>query len=237
MQQFSVRPNSFKEIQKRLIRRMATLFGGVTILVLVVPSLISGAPFDLVTLPILLVLFSAVFAFSIWNSMKKQKALFESLKIIIDDDKITRERLNTPQLVIYKKDVKRITKSVEGNISIEGDNKWNPIVVPAQIENNGDIERILGEISTIVVLTKKPIWQKFFVPISMSGAALYFGMFYATNKYVSIVCGLLLLAVFGFTFVVTLTNKNIDNRTKRFGYVSLILVVVVIYNLYHMIFD
>lgn len=229
MQQFSVRPNSFKEIQKRLIRMMAILFGGVVFSVLVLPSFISGEPIDLVTFPILVVLFGAVFAFTIWSSVKKQKELFESFKIIIDDDKIKRERLNTPELVIYKREVKRITKSVEGNISIEGNDKWNPIVVPAQIENREDLERILADISTIIVLTKKAVWQKFFVPISMSGAGLFLATFYVTNKYVSMVCGLLLLAVIGFSFVVMVTNKNIDKRTKKMGYLSLIAIVPMIY--------
>ena len=90
------------------------IFGTLIILVFGLPVVMANEPVDLGTSPYLIVVFSVIFVFATRNAMRKRKVLFESLKITIDEDKITREQLNTPVLVIYKKDVKRILKSVGG---------------------------------------------------------------------------------------------------------------------------
>src|SRR6188474_150385 len=151
MQQFTVRPGSFKEYQNRIIKIMAFLFGGVLFFVIGLPMLMSDGPSDLGTLPYLIVLFGGLFVFSIWNAIKKQKQLFESFKLIIDEEKITRERLNTPVIVIYKKDVQRIIKTSAGAFCIEGDSKMNPITIPSQIEDYELLEKTLIEIRPLTV--------------------------------------------------------------------------------------
>ena len=233
MQQFTVRPGSFKEYQNRIIKIMAFLFGGVLFFVIGLPMLMSDGPTDLGTLPYLIVLFGGLFVFSIWNAIKKQKQLFESFKLIIDEEKITRERLNTPVIVIYKKDVQRIIKTSAGAFCIEGDSKMNPITIPSQIEDYELLEKTLIEIRPLTVYTKKNFIEKMFVPIVLSVALLFWGHFYISDKVVSIICGILLVLVLGFGFYVSVTNKNIDKRTKRFSYFSLIVLAVVIYNVYN----
>ncbi|HMG93431.1 MAG TPA: hypothetical protein VK589_25410 [Chryseolinea sp.] len=233
MQQFTVRPDSFKEIQKKLIKFMVFVFCGILFLVLGVPLLMSDGPSDLGTLPYMVLLFGGIFAFSILNAMKKQKVLFESFKLIIDDEKITRERLNTPVIVIYKRDVQRIVKSSSGAFSIEGDSKLNAIGIPPQIDNYDLLEKTLNEIKPLTLYTKKTFLEQMFVPILLSVALLFFGHFYIADKIISIICGILLVLLLGVGFYITVTNKNVDQKTKRMSYLSLIVVVVVIFSLYN----
>ena len=233
MQQFYVRPGSFKELQNRMIKIMGFLFGGVLFLALGLPVLMSDDPSDLGTLPYMLVLFGGVFAFSIWNAIKKQKQLFESFKLIIDDEKITRERLNTPVIVIYKKDVQRIIKTSAGAFCIEGDSKMNPITTPSQIDNYELLEKTLNEIKPLTVYTKKNFIEKMFVPIVLSVTLLFWGHFYVGDKTISITCGILLVLILGFGFYVSVTNKNIDKWTKRASYLCLLVLAVVILSLYN----
>ena len=155
MQQFTVRPSSFKEIQNKIIKIVAFLFGGILFFVVVLPTLMSDDPSSDHTLPYMIVLFGCVSVFSIWNGMKRQKALFESFKLIIDDEKITRERMNTPVIVIYKKDVQRIIKTSAGAFCIEGDSKLNAIGIPSQIDNYELLEKTLNEIKPLTVRTKR----------------------------------------------------------------------------------
>jgi len=233
MQQFTVKPGSFKEIQNRIIKIMALLFGGVLFFVSGLPMLMSNDLFDMGTLPYMVVLFGGVFAFSIWRAMKRQELLFESFTLIIDDEKITRERLNTPVIVIYRKDVQRITKTSSGVFCIEGDSKLNAIAIPSQIDNYELLEKTLNEIKPVIVYTKKTFLEQMLVPIILSVALLFLGHFYFSNKLVSVICGILLVLLLGFSFFISVTNKNIDKRTKRASYLCLLVVAVVILNLYN----
>jgi len=230
--QFTIRPDSFKEIQNKIIRIVAFLFGGILFFVVVLPMLMSDDSSNYDTLPYMVILFGGVFAFSIWNGMKRQKLLFESFTLVIDDEKITRERLNTPVIVIYKKDVQRIVKTSSGAFSIEGDSKLNAIGIPSQIDNYELLEKTLNEIKPLTVLTKKNFFEQMAIPILMIVVLLFWGHFYITDKVISIVCGILIVLILGFSFYITVTNKNVDTRTKRVGYFSLFLVALVILNLY-----
>jgi hypothetical protein len=232
MQQYKFRPKSFEDLQSKIIRIMAFLFGGVLFFVVGLPMLMSEGLSDLGTLPYMVVLFGGIFVFSIWNAMKRQKLLFESFKLIIDDEKITRERLNTPVIVIYKKDVQRITKASSGVFCIEGDSKLNAIAIPSQIDNYELLERTLNEIKPVIVYTKKTFLEQMLVPIILSVALLFLGHFYLSNKLVSVICGILVVLLLGFSFYISVANKNIDKRTKRASYLCLLVVAVVILNLY-----
>jgi hypothetical protein len=233
MQQFTVRPNSFKEVQNKIIKIVAFIFGGILFFVAVLPTLMSNDSSYDRTLPYMIILFGGVSVFSIWNSLKRQKALFESFKLIIDDEKITRERLNTPVIVIYRRDVQQITKTSSGTFCIEGHNKLNAIAIPSQIDNYELLERTLNEIKPVTVHIKKTFLEQMSIPILLIVVLLFFGHFYMTNTIVSIACGILLVLVLGFSFFVSVTNKNIDSRTKRFSYLSLFIVALVIFNLYN----
>jgi len=232
MQQFTVRPGSFKEVQGKIIKIVAFLFGGILFFVVGLPVLISDDPSNVGTLPYMIVLFGGASVFGLWRSMKRQKALFESFKLIIDDEKITRERLNTPVIVIYKKDVKQIIKASAGTFCIEGDSKLNAIVIPSQIENYDQLQQTLNEIKPLTVYTKKNFIEKMFIPIVLSIAALFVGHFYVSNKVVSVISGIVLVLVLGASFYVSVTNKNIDKRTKMVSYFSLLVLALVVFNLY-----
>lgn len=233
MQQFTIRPDSFKEIQNKIIKIVAFLFGGILFLVVILPTLMSDdASYDR-TLPYMIVLFGGVSVFSIRNGMKRQKKLFESFKLIIDDEKVTRERLNTPVIVIYRKDVQRIIKTSSGAFCIEGDSKLNAIGIPSQIDNYDLLEKTLNDIKPLTVHTKKTFLEQMTIPILLIVPLLFLGHFYVTDKIVSIVCGVLVVLVLGFSFYISVTNKNIDKKTKRISYFSLLLVALVIFNLYN----
>ena len=141
--------------------------------------------------------------------------------------------MNTPVIVIYRKDVQRIIKTSSGTFCIEGNSKLNAIAIPSQIDNHELLEKTLNEIKPVTVHLKKAFSEQMIIPILLIVILLFFGHFYMTNKIVSIACGILLVLVLGFSFYVSVTNKNIDTRTKRVSYFSLFIVALVIFNLYN----
>ncbi|WP_276372709.1 hypothetical protein [Chryseolinea sp. H1M3-3] len=232
MQQFTVRPDSFKDIQNKIIKVTAFIFCVVLFFVIGLPMLISDDPANVGSSPYMIVLFGGIFAFSIRNAVKRQKALFESFKLVIDDEKITRERLNTPVMVIYRKDVQRITKRSSGTFCIEGDSKLNAIGVPSQVDNYEQLEKALNAIKPIIVHTKKSFVEQMVFPIVLIVPGLFVGHFYITNNIFSIACGILLVLILVSSFYISVTNKNIDSRTKGVAYFSLFIVALIIFSLF-----
>lgn len=56
-------------------------------------------------------IFAILFGISTYRSMKKQKKFLETYKVIISDNEITREQMNTPPLTISFMEIKEIIRS------------------------------------------------------------------------------------------------------------------------------
>jgi hypothetical protein len=93
MQSFKIKPDGFKEIRNKSLKRMIPT----TLIALSIGVWISsinskyegtGGTFYFAFIPILL-------GFSVYRGLKKQKALFESYELTISDNLIVREQLNT----------------------------------------------------------------------------------------------------------------------------------------------
>ncbi|MEY4926201.1 MAG: hypothetical protein RI894_637 [Bacteroidota bacterium] len=77
----------------------------------------------------------AALSLSIYSSINKQKLLFESYKLSISEDGITREQLNTPTINIPYSDINSIIKDSKGNFAIKGATALDTIGVPYLIDN------------------------------------------------------------------------------------------------------
>jgi hypothetical protein len=225
MLEFRIRPNGFNEIKKRLIVTMSALFGAVIFLIVLLPALLSDEPSRFDTLPYLLPLFLGVFAFSVVNGIKKQRLVFESFRLRVDDEKIVRESLHTPTLTIYRKDVKTITKSSNGSFTIQGNSKLNAIGVPAQIENVHLLETTLNQIIPVTVRTTKTFSERMFGPIALSGAGLMAVPIVSSNQTVVGISQVLVVLLLTVCLILIQQSRNVDRRTQRLSWVALIPIV------------
>lgn len=231
MKEFRIRENGFKEIQKRLIVTMSIMFSTIFLVVIVLPALVSDAPGRFSTLPYLTVLFGGICVFSIWTGIKRQRPLFESFVLKINDEQVVREKLNTPTIIINRNDVTKITKHANGSFSIQGKSKLNPIAIPAQIENYQLLESMLNEIKMVSILSSKTFTEKMFFPISLSGAVLMGVTFISKNETIILTCSFLIVVILSVSLVLTQMNQNIDKRTKRLSWIVLIPLAVFIGNI------
>ena len=226
MKEFRIRENGFNEIRKRLIVTMLIIFSAIFLIIILLPVFMSEAPGSFDTVPYVGVLFAGICAFSMWTGIKKQRALFQSFVLRIDDEKVVRERLNTPTLVIHKNDIARITKHANGSFAIQGKSKLNPIVIPAQIENYPLLETMLNELRLVAVLTSKTVLEKLFIPISLSGAVLMGITIISRNETIILICSILIVLILSASLVLTQMNQNIDRKTKRLTWLVLIPLAV-----------
>ena len=198
------------------------MFTVILLIIVVLPAFMSDDPGRFDTLPYLLPLFLGVVVFSIFTGIKKQRSLFESFTLIIDDEKIVRESLNTPTLIIYRKDITKIIRHANGSFVIQGKSKLNPIVAPAQMEDYRQLESMLNEIKTITVLTSRTFLEKMFIPLSFSGVIFMGLTILSENEIVTLLSSILVVLMFLVSLIVIQQNKNVDKKTKRLSWVVLI---------------
>jgi hypothetical protein len=222
MHEFRIRQDGFKDIKKKLVLTLSIMFTAIFLIIIVLPALMSNDPERFQTLPYLVPIFLGVFIFSLFIGIKKQRSLFESFTLRIDDEKIVRERLNTPTLTIYRNDITEIIKHANGSFVIRGKSKLNPIVMPAQVVDYQLLESMLNQIKTIKVLTTKTFLEKMFIPISLSGAILMGITFISKNETVTLISSILIVILLLASLFLIQQSKNIDKRTKRISWVTLI---------------
>jgi hypothetical protein len=216
MHEFVISKEGLSKLKKALIKRILLFTGITSLLVILVSVSISGANDGLVYIIGILII---SIAYSVYSNTKKQQAMFESYKLIITDDAITREQLNTPSITILKKDITEIVKSKNGSFGIVGPSKLNPIGIPAQLERIDELEILLHEIRSITINKVAPLalWIQLGI-LALAGILLY-GTFKVENNIISGLAGLGAVSYLIYSYVIIQRSKNIDRRTKLLSHV------------------
>lgn len=216
MEQFEIKKDAFKEIRKAL-------------LIKAIPNLLLAALFgfaiayfsnneqhsDVKTLPFAIPLILGLLAIGLYRGIKRQEMLFHSYRLILDNNSIIREQINTPTITISYSDIKEIIKNSNGSFTIKGSTTVNVIGVPSQIEDYEKLEKLLSEIKPITEKMHAPFLQKFRGLISILSLGSMAAVAISKDKLIVGVSGAVLLAVLGYSFFEIRRSKNIDNKTKR----------------------
>ncbi len=230
MKQFKTKEDGFKEIRTQLLKVLIPLllvpFIGV-IVIFEFTSITNANETNI--LPIMIPILLVTFAFGIYRGIKRQKAIYESFSLTIDDNCIIRDQHNTPTIRILFTDIKKITKTYQGGFVISGESSSSSIIIPTQIENKPELEKLLSEISEISQNTSKPLLQRLLLPVaSITTIGLLVILYVSYNKILVTISGTLLSILVVWAFIVTQQNKNFDKKTKKASYWFILLFIVII---------
>ena len=153
-QTFKYDPSRFDEVKKALLKKWVPILivaFGVGLYISVVNKK-TTAEFLFTTAP-----FTIIFAFIIvsirsLNIFKRRKELYESYRLLIDENAISREQVYSPTVRILKIDILRIDKNRNGCFIITGRNYGDVIEVAKQIENYDELESVLRQIKPFDVV-------------------------------------------------------------------------------------
>lgn len=195
-------------------------------IVLLITALIhyrsGGSPDSVDTLPYIVIGVTIMLSVSVWNSMRRQKKIFESFRLTVSDDALIREQLYTSTITIEKQHVRQIVRLSTGQFLIDGGSRLNSITVPSQIDNADELARILSGITPISEIKAKS-WTPYLTVISaLAGMLLIFAGFTAENVIISTVSGIALSMVMLCGFIVIQKSRNVEKRLKRMSYFFLI---------------
>lgn len=216
MEQFRIRQDGFKEIRKAMLIKaipisLLAAFGGLAIS----HFNTNGQQSDVNVFPVVIPLVLGALAFGLYRGVNRQKEIFDSYVLTIDNIGITREQRNTPTIIITKTDLNEIIKNSNGSFTIKGNSTVNVIGVPSQIEDYERLEKLLSEIRQISSKTSEPVFQKFRGLLSILTIGLMAAVYISKDKVIVGISGTILLVVLGYSFFEVQRSKNIDSKTKK----------------------
>lgn len=168
-------------------------------------------------------------AFTLYRILSKLKTMFESFELQISDNLIARERLNTPTISIYLKDVQEVVKCKNGSFLVRGANANDLIIIPKQIDDYDQLETALAQIKPITAKSKKAVMQKIQALLVLVAVGLMICVNTVNNKIIVAIAATGFTAIMIWNLVQTQKSKNIDYRTKRSRWIALLAVAAIIY--------
>lgn len=230
MQQFRIKPNGFAEVRKKMIIRVVPTMLIAAIVGIVIAQVNSqGKTGDSNMLPFFIPFFLLVMAFSVFRSINRQKKLFGSYTLIIDDNVITRQMVNTPEITIYFHEVKEIIKSMEGGFTIKGLEPSDIIIVPVQVEKYAELEALLNQVKPVIAPPASLyLLQKGRIFLSLAAAGAMVAIYVSDNKIVVSIAGVLGLCLLGWTFFYLSRSKNVDKKTRSSRWAFLLVMAAII---------
>ncbi|MEP2238052.1 MAG: hypothetical protein ABJI22_06800 [Maribacter sp.] len=231
--EFQIKENGFAEIKKALIIKtipIAILAAGTGLALSHINS--NGKTTDVNVLPFLIPLVLGTLAFGLFKGINRQKELFESYKLIVNENDIVREQNNTQTISIPLNEIKSIIKDPKGILTIVGSSNTDVIGVPSQINNSEKLEQILSKIRPISYSDKKPLIEKYKGVLILIVLGLMATVFISTNKLLVGITGSILILFLRYSFYEVRRNKNIDKKTKNSMWWLLLVLFSVIGNMY-----
>ena len=160
--EYRIKVDGFKEIQKGIVLKQIpfTLFT-LTIAIYIYYSYLTKIEIGINILPFIIIVVILYLGYGFFKRIKFQKTVFESFRLIILEDSITREQQLLGTKTIPKNQISSISKQKNADLTIIGANQLGFINIPAQIENYTEIEQILNQIHPIMKIEKENLWVKY----------------------------------------------------------------------------
>jgi len=241
MEKFKIRQNGFNEIRRgMLIKSVPIILLAALAGIAISHFSLSGQEREVNVYPFIIPIILLALGFGFYQGIKRQKEIFESYRLIIDNNSITREQWNMQTISISITDISEIRKNSNGSLTIKGNSTADIIVIPAQIDNFEKLEKLLSEIRHISEKDNKPFLQKyiglFFILLPITIVGLMAIIYLCENKIIISICGTLLLGILAFSFFEIHRNKNIDSKTKKGSWWLILVVASIILTLVYKIF-
>lgn len=229
MQQFRIRKDTFKQMQRKILKKIVPLM----IIPIVVVfwfqfSTIDGGNDSVYAtyIPVLIVL--GVTSYVLYKANKRNILLLESYVLTFDDECIAREMMDLPFIAIPKAEITEILKKQDGSFWIKGKSKADFIGVSYQIEEYDTVERLLSEIKPISVQGNKTFTEKFYWLIVLLPIASMIGVYAFKDKILVSLCGTIFVAFSIYSAYQIKTSKNVPLIVKKNLWLYILVYISVI---------
>ena len=227
MREFKIKPSGFKVVRKRILLYMYMPMLIIIITVMLITSMTGNGIRGFIQpwLPVLL--FGGFMAFTITRTLKRTRLMLDSYIFTITDNMIIREQVNTPTICIYLNNIKSIVKNKIGSFIIRAKQGNDMIVIPSQIENREELEKMLSDLQPISSKSDKTLLYSL---LTLAGTiSLGACLCISTDKWLIGASAILLAGFVVWAFIMGRKNKNIDYRAKRSLWIFLLVAFSILY--------
>jgi hypothetical protein len=237
MRQFRIKENGFKEIKKQTLIRTIPI-----VLLAVIVGLIAfeysyddRGSSDINVYPFVIPIILGALAFGLNKGLMRQKDIYNTYTLKIDEESITREQGNTPSIRLLFTDITRITKSSQGGLIIKGNSNTNSILVPLQIEDLVGLELLLKDNCSCEIIVSKPLIQRLMIPLVIVVLGSMATLYISSNKILVGFSGSIVSIIMIWSFIKVQTDKSVDSKTRKSSYsflgVILFIIGIMLYKL------
>ncbi len=236
MHQFKITQEGLTDIRKKGLMRSLPILGIIMMMMIwMFTDNSDGRAMDLnivlIVIPVLLIFI----AFSGYKAINRQMVLLKSYTLFISETSLKREQFNTPPIEIIYPEVTEITKAIGGGFIVKGKRTEDIILIPQQIEQPIELEQLLNNIKTVNVKVTKSFLEKYALLSPIITIGLMITFYTVENKIVFGTSGILLVVLLLWGLYKIQVGKNYDRKTKRFSWVSLIVIASIITSLIYKI--
>ncbi|MEJ8802158.1 hypothetical protein [Pontibacter sp. H249] len=229
MEVYRNRKDGFKVIQKRTLKiilpfMVLGLLSGIGI------SYYNNASFD--TIPFVLVISFVAVSFGMYRGLNRQRILFNSYSLTVEDQCLIREQQNTPTVQIPKQDIQEIIRYPSGSYLIKGKNLTDLIIVSELVHDHDKLSATLSEMGEVKNQEARSILQRLMLPLIVGGLILMATVYVSTNKYLVLIAGTILVSGLAWSVYQVQTSKNVDRKTKRSIWWSVVVILSILGTMY-----
>ena len=231
---FRMKSGGFKEVRSGMIKRtipIGILAVGAGVTISFFKSSSSG-DFDWNLLLIMIPISLLAIGYGVKQGIDRQRQIFESYVLSINETNIERKAFNTPDIMIAKININAIIKNNDGSFLIKSDSSKDIIGIHAQIERKDELEKMLEDIHPVTNEAPKSLIEKYQMVLTILPMVLMVVTFLSTNKWMVGIAGTLVLITMGYSFFEIQRNKNIDEKTKKGSWWLLLVVFAVLGTMY-----
>lgn len=229
MSVFKISQDEFMKVRKKTLMRsipMLIIAGAVGIAISTTNS--KEKDDDVNILPIVIPILVVALGFGIYTGVNRQRAQIESYRLIIDNNIITREQLNTPTISIHFSNINEIVKHKNRGFTIIEKETRDLIIIPAQIEDYLILETTLQQIHPISARKYSSLLDKYQNLAGLTTLGLMFCVYTVNNKLIIALSGSALVILLIWSFIKIRKSKNIDSKIKRNMWWGVLLIISVI---------
>jgi len=141
--QFVTDAGRFNEVRNKVLKLVVPILFLIAVFFTTMTAVMSKH-LNVAGLIIFVLVLFILYAIPIYIGLLKRRKIYESFRLIIDNNTITREQINSPTVIISQSDIKKIIKKANGNIVIKS--SFSSITVPAQIQNYSELQELLDRL-------------------------------------------------------------------------------------------
>ncbi|GAB3576313.1 hypothetical protein [Hymenobacter daeguensis] len=158
---------------------------------------------------------SGALVFSLFRNMKRQRVLFESMCLTIDDGQIIRTQHDTPTKRLSAAEIVRIERLATGVFVIKAARAADMIWMPAQVEQPDQLAHELSLFSPVVPMPA-PAWYKTYASLIGLLVLPIMYLFYTTSsKAITALTGIVLIGSLAYSQWIIRRSKDLDNSVRR----------------------